>query len=625
MSFVWSALSCLQIKIGEWTCPDGHVVQYDGGEDGLFSLRKSDDMGRVLLFARSFCFSLLSFVYNSRSTYSAATSSLASLRSSVGLRRQLIVRLGRCFVATLEPTPERFVCPKCEGNPDNVVIDGQALGFHLRDCINVARPALHLPSMNLKVDSYAIIREPRIRAAIRKVVKTGDRLKKTDAEALAKLHAALLSVRPRSQKASTIENWQLKRHAARMFFRFFEWTSVDDLGISRPRVVGSGGDSDRPGDSAVEDRFATLPGERWGWAAAVADGMVGGLGNVPAVSPTSVPWYARAGTWSPGFDSFIAAGTEWEAVRPFLLGLLGDPVVNIFAGQIQGPPTALAEELAKDDGGLWRKKSTASNAVAFVANIFARVGPLLVKEPALRKAAGALLLFAVDVYEVVDRDFQWAAQKASDAGQTKTLEFSKRCLGVTTPEDYEKYAAEHPVFRDQDLDSPYQTFEFFGFLKRVRPAIFTPRARPRRGANGQLAAGGAPRKGSQAALEDAGDRCSKTFLKHSRLTPAVFNIVCPHVVTMGFRVMFQAESVANALSLILERFPALPKVVFHDVACKIYRNGMQRVRSILSRHGVRFCIDRAHASASVSTGRTPRDIRALACTLQTRRWRSPTV
>lgn len=60
--------------------------------------------------------------------------------------------------------------------------------------------------------------------------------------------------------------------------------------------------------------------------------------------------------------------------------------------------------------------------------------------------------------------------------------------------------------------------------------------------------------------------------------------------------MFQAESVADALSLILERFPSLPKVVFYDVACKIDRNGMQRVRSILSHHGVRFCLDRAHAT-----------------------------
>jgi len=64
---------------------------------------------------------------------------------------------------------------------------------------------------------------------------------------------------------------------------------------------------------------------------------------------------------------------------------------------------------------------------------------------------------------------------------------------------------------------------------------------------------------------------------------------------MGFLVMLRVESVADALSLILERFPELPKVVFYDVVCKMVRNGMQRVRSILSKHQVRFCLDRTHS------------------------------
>lgn len=327
----------------------------------------------------------------------------------------------------------------------------------------------------------------------------------------------------------------------------------------------------------------------------VADPPVGQLGHAPAVAPSSVPWKERVGTCHPRFDAFAAAGTEWAAIRPFILALLGDPVVNLFAGQPRGPPRELAQELQKEDGGRWRQLSTASNAVGFVANFFARVGPLMGKEPALRKSVGALLLFAVDVDAAVDRDFQLAVKKASDAGQTETLEFCKRWLGVTTPEEYDRFAAEHPLFKDEDLTSPYKTFEYFGYLKRVRPAIFTPRAKPRDARRRQQASRGGPRKGSQAALEDAGDRCAKSFPKHSQLTAGVFNIVCPHVITLGFRVMFQAESVADALSLILERFPALPKVVFYDVACKMDRNGMQRVRSILSHHGVRFCLDRAHA------------------------------
>lgn len=597
LSRMRNCLFCLgpvQLTIGEWTCPDRHVVQYDGGDDGLFSLRKVDDLGRVLLFTRSFCDTLMSFVYNSRSSYSAATSFLASLRSSYGLRRQLIVLLGRCFVSLLKPTPELFVCPKCGLNPDYIVIDGQALGFQLRDGIRVSRPALHLPSMNLNVDDYAIIREPSIRTAVRKVFKTGSALNKTDAEALGKLRASMLAVRPRSQRAATIENWQLKRHAATLFFSFFQWTSVDDLVGVRPQATGSGDDAPR-NVQAVAGRAAASPVETGGSVPGVADPPVGQLGHAPAVAPSSVPWKERVGTCHPRFDAFAAAGTEWAAIRPFILALLGDPVVNLFAGQPRGPPRELAQELQKEDGGRWRQLSTASNAVGFVANFFARVGPLMGKEPALRKSVGALLLFAVDVDAAVDRDFQLAVKKASDAGQTETLEFCKRWLGVTTPEEYDRFAAGHPLFKDEDLTSPYKTFEYFGYLKRVRPAIFTPRAKPRDARRRQQASRGGPRKGSQAALEDAGDRCAKSFPKHSQLTAGVFNIVCPHVITLGFRVMFQAESVADALSLILERFPALPKVVFYDVACKMDRNGMQRVRSILSHHGVRFCLDRAHA------------------------------
>lgn len=567
------------------------MVQYDGGEEGLFSLRKSDDSGRILIFTRSFCDTLLSFVYNSRSSYSAATSFLASLRSGYGLRRQVIVLLGRCFVALLQPTPELFVCPKCGINPDYIVIDGQALGFRLRDGIHVARPALHLPSMNLKIDDYAVIREPSIRTAIRAVIKTGDRLNKTDVAAIAKLYAVAQSVRPRAQKAATIQNWHLKRHAATLFFRFYKWTSVDDLDGARPDATAGGGNEERGGASSVSG-----PADGRSAAPTLANvSPVGELGDAPPVASASVPWHKRAGTCHPRFETFSAAGTEWATIRPFILALLGDPVVNLFAGQPRAAPRAMAKELAKDDGGRWRDLATAANAVGFVANFFARAGPLLIKEPALRKAVGAILLFAVDVDEVVDRDFHAAAQKAHAGGQTETLNFCTRWMGVTTAQEYMKFAAEHPLFKDQELDSPYRTYEYFGFLKRVRPAIFTPRARSRTGSKRQQAGGKQPRKGSQAALEDAGDRCAKSFPKHSQLTAGVFNIVCPHVVTMGFRVMFQAESVADALSLILERFPALPKVIFYDVACKIDRNGMQRVRSILSHHGVRFCLDRAHA------------------------------
>lgn len=78
-----------------------------------------------------------------------------------------------------------------------------------------------------------------------------------------------------------------------------------------------------------------------------------------------------------------------------------------------------------------------------------------------------------------------------------------------------------------------------------------------------------------------GDSCSKAFSIKCGLTQGVFSVVCPHIVTLGFRCLFRAESVGKALSIILERFPKLPKVVFYDVACKLDKNALRLVRPIL--------------------------------------------
>jgi len=71
--------------------------------------------------------------------------------------------------------------------------------------------------------------------------------------------------------------------------------------------------------------------------------------------------------------------------------------------------------------------------------------------------------------------------------------------------------------------------------------------------------------------------------------------VCPHVITLGFRCLFRAESVGEALSIVLECFPSLPKVIFYDVACKLDKNALRRVRPILSAHGVRCILDHPHS------------------------------
>ena len=588
------------MNVASWTCPKGHTTAFDGGNDGLFSTNKADTFGRVMIFSRSFCDALVSFIYNSRSSYAAATAFLASLRSDFGLNRQTIVLLGRCFVACLQPAAEVFVCPKCGEDPAYIVIDGQSLGFRMREGINLVRPALHLPNLNLDVNKYAVLLQPSMRAAIRKVLRSGDALNKTDIAALGRLADTRMSVRPRSRTAATIANWQLARYAADAFLFFHHWTPDEDAAAAARSALG-GTDPERTGGAGAAASeggvgaagAASSPVTTAGAAAADDPSpCTDGQGGIKAVAAPAVPWHERTGPARPRLNLFGAgaARTEWAAVRPFLLAMLGDPVVNLFQGHRTAPVVELAREMQKEDGGKWVKCAKAANAAGFVANFFARLMPLLKEHPLLRVCIGYLLLFAAEVDAVVDADFQAAARKAALAGQTETEEFCRRWCCVSGPEEYNKFAAEHPNFKGKDVDSPYTSFEFFGFLRRVRPAIFTPRSKARR-KTGQPR----PRKGAQAEQEDAVDRCSKSFPKHSDLTAGVFNIVCPHVLTMGFRVMFQAESVADALSLILERFPKLPKVVFYDVACKMDRNGMQRVRTILSKHKVRFCLDRAHA------------------------------
>lgn len=130
----------------------------------------------------------------------------------------------------------------------------------------------------------------------------------------------------------------------------------------------------------------------------------------------------------------------------------------------------------------------------------------------------------------------------------------------------------------------------------MRPAIWAEKAqRARRAAEGRARLAKRRRRTQQAEEEYENDRCNKAFPKHPDLTAGVFNVVCPHVVTLGFRVMFDAESVSEALSVILERFPTLPKVVFYDVGCKLDRNALRRVRTILRRHKVKIVLDRVHA------------------------------
>jgi len=590
-------------------------------------MQKKDDTGRVLVFTRSFCDSLVSFVYHSRSSYAAATSFLSSIGGNLGLSRQSIVDLGRLFTACLVPSPDLFSCPICGDNPDYIVIDGQALGFRRRLGMCVVRPSIHLARMNLNTNQFAVLRQPSMRAAIRKAIRDGEGFNKTQEDAIHRLMNEHTSLPPRRRTKGTWAKFKLLNAAATIFFSFFKYSSNGAPG----QVAGGGGQrtagGGMQGDDVNTDSLPSSP------AASGADtreestdgGSIelsgsengemgddepvdgaqdrrrgGGVSSARsrtrasrAAAQPKKPWHSRTGVCSPDFTKFGPTSTQWAAIRPFVLGMLGDPVVGLFQGHKLEPIKDFAAKLQSDEPDLWVAASSESNTVGFIANFFARVGRLLKTDSRLRKAVGVVLQFAVQVEGLADTAFTVAARKAAQEGQTATQDYCKKWGGDSSSEKYEAWVKTDPAFSRHNIDSPFVSFEYFGFLRRVRPAIFLPRAAPptRRTRRPRRRRG----KGSQAVSEDKLDRCSKAFPRHKDLTAGVFNVVCPHVVTLGFRVMFEAESVADALSVILERFPKLPKVVFYDVACKIDRNALQRVRTIMSRHGVWFCLDRVHA------------------------------
>jgi len=96
-------------------------------------------------------------------------------------------------------------------------------------------------------------------------------------------------------------------------------------------------------------------------------------------------------------------------------------------------------------------------------------------------------------------------------------------------------------------------------------------------------------------LKGEGDACYKAFSIKAGLTQGVFNVVCPDVITLGFRCLLCAESVGDALSIVLERFSKLPKAIIYDVVCKLDKNAMRRVRKLMRAQGVRCILDRPHS------------------------------
>ena len=300
-----------------------------------------------------------------------------------------------------------------------------------------------------------------------------------------------------------------------------------------------------------------------------------------------VPWSTRTGMCAPSFGAVLATDIlSWDAVRRFVRALVGEPVIGLLLSCHTREILHLAEALRDKDGKVFRAQLYAVGNVSFLDEFFARTSLVLEKHHGLRVAVSALLVFGLKVEHDVDAEFKSKAEAASRNGTGSNMEYAENWM-VTSKTKFAEYVDGHKDYKGINLEDPVQTMEVFPALPRVRPAV-----RDNGAAMQRLKY--KTQRGAAAAKEDEADDCNKDFTRHKNLTPCVFNVVCEHVITLGFRVLDKAESIEDGLSILLERFPVLPQKIFYDVACKFNRNAMRRIRPFFRQHNVRAWMDRAH-------------------------------
>jgi len=581
-------------------------VEYDGYADSIFSMQRRNRHRQWLLFTRGVIDKIISFIINGRTTYTAATRHLSADLLSFSLRRQDVVKLGTAAIKTYVIPAETARCPICGPNPKFIVIDAQALGCTDPNDVEPVRPAENCPVLNIPAPKLCVLESAGLRGSIDKILTTATALTGAKEKLLRDWRDTIVAVGRPSPSAA----------AAAVFFRFFP------LGQAVPDAVkkvapaasaaataaagGEAGDTADPATASAASAAAAVvtasgrKGKRrrgkTGLDSSLQDALrrdddgnlvLGGKGKVARPTET---WRDRTGLFAPNFQRYARSDDGlWTFVRPFLQALLTESVAGMFQSHDEAAVRLMADTLRVGGPNGWRELTEALDGVGFVASFIGLFSDALEGDKRFRLSIGELLLHVIKVEEYVTEEF------SKQAGSAQTLargwvnaEYCRRWGKSPTPADYQAWRAEQTHLTGVDADNPLVSFESFAGLPRVRPGIVDLEAAKRR-----VAYRGKDRH--VADVEGEGDACNKAFSIKAGLTQGVFNVVCPHVITFGFRCLFRAESVGEALSVVLERFPKLPEVIFYDVACKIDKNAMRRVRPIMRDHGVRCILDRSHS------------------------------
>jgi len=562
-------------------------VEYDGNADGLFSMRRRNKNKEWLVYTRGVLDKLISFIIAGRTTYTAATRHLSADVLSFRLRRQDVVKLGTAAIRTFRIPPETARCPKCGPSPEFVVIDAQSLGCTDPDEVKPDRLTEDCPVLDIPASKLCVVEQPSLRVAINKILRTSSPLTSTQADLVRSWHAT----------STTAGRLSVEGAAALIFFHFFP------LGVEEADDPAAGGDgadaagkkaapaSSAPAAAKVPKRKKSKLGPTLEEALrddGDGNAVLGGKG-APFKKPAET-WRDRKGLCAPAFASFPRDDDGvWICVRPFLQAFLAETVTGMFLRKDEPAVKLLGDCMRLNSRTGWRPLMRAVDDVGFVTSFLGRFADELDEQRRFRAAVGQLLVRVIEIEKFVDAAFEVEAKSARNKERGwLNMPYCTRWKHAPSPAEYKRWRAEQENVGNMDEDDPLLSFEFFAGLPRVRPGIRDSEAAKRR-------VGYRGKDRHVADVEGEGDACGKAFSVKTGLTQGVFNVVCPHVVTLGFRCLFQAESVGEALSILLERFPKLPRAVFYDVACKIDKNAMRRVRLIFREQGVRCILDRPHS------------------------------
>jgi len=277
----WAALlftirGRLQINVGVWMCDNGHIVHYDGAEDGLFATSPETVYVRVFLDA------VLGICVIARSTMAAAAEYLSSLLRNTGAykegehgqARQLLSDACGEFSETLVIPDSAFKCGDCGakeaegGRFDCVLMDGQILAVLQEHILPMLRPGMDAPRVNLPITYACAVRNATVRAVIRHRVRSGaeDPVALTTEEAR-KYRAFMLdpfSQRPAPPPTPTETSRGLRTPADaetalhwasfRLFTAFFDVPNIESVIISSAaRRAGAAHSSDGSDNESLVD------------------------------------------------------------------------------------------------------------------------------------------------------------------------------------------------------------------------------------------------------------------------------------------------------------------------------------------------------------------------------------